>query len=65
MTPLRRRASGHDSGRVAIDLAVMLADGGEAISDLAALRGQSELFGPVASDPTAWRLLARLNEGCC
>jgi hypothetical protein len=39
------------------DLAVILADGGEAIADLAVLRNQSELFGPVASDATAWRVL--------
>src|ERR1700755_324498 len=62
LAPVRRRASGHDPGRVAVDLAVMLADGGEAISDLAVLRGQSELFGPVASDPTAWRLLSGLDD---
>jgi hypothetical protein len=40
----------------------MLADGGEAISDLAVLRGQSGLFGLVASDPTAWRLLSGLDD---
>jgi Transposase DDE domain group 1 len=57
LAPLRRRDRGHDPGRVAVDLAVMLADGGEAIADLAVLRDQSELFGPVASDPTAWRIL--------
>ena len=54
---LRQRDSGHDPGRVAVDLAVMIADGGEAIADLAVLRGQAELFGPVASDATAWRVL--------
>jgi Transposase DDE domain group 1 len=58
---LRQRDSGHDPGRVALDLAVMLADGGEAISDLAVLRNQPDLFGPVASDPTAWRVLAGLD----
>jgi hypothetical protein len=35
----------------------MLADGGEAITDLAVLRQQGELFGSVASDATAWRVL--------
>jgi hypothetical protein len=35
----------------------MLADGREAIADLAVLRNQNELFGPVASDATAWRVL--------
>src|SRR5256884_308594 len=59
--PLRVRQSGHDPGRVAMDLAVMLADGGEAIADLAVLRNRADLFGPVASDPTAWRLLSDLD----
>jgi hypothetical protein len=60
--PLRVRRSGHDPGRVAVDLAVMLADGGEAIADLAVLRNQADLFGRVASDPTAWRLLSDLDS---
>lgn len=50
---LRPRGTGHDPGRVAVDLAVMLADGGEAIADLALLRDQADVFGPVASTPTA------------
>ena len=58
---LRQRQTGHDPGRVVLDLAVMLADGGEAISD-PAVRNQSDLFGPVASDPTAWRVLAALDD---
>jgi DDE family transposase len=61
LAPLRRRASGHGPGRVALDVAVMLADGGEAISDLAVLRGQPDLFGPVASKATVWRLLNSLD----
>lgn len=40
----------------------MPADGGEAIADLAVLRDQTALFGTVASNPTAWRLLSRPNE---
>ncbi|WP_405850799.1 IS1380 family transposase [Streptomyces niveus] len=58
LRPLRPRGTGHDPGRTAADLAVMLADGGEAIADLAVLRDQGGVFGPVASTPTAWRLLA-------
>ena len=58
---LRRRQGGHDPGRVAVDVAVMLADGGEAIADLAVLRDQAQLFGAVASDPTAWRLLSGMD----
>ena len=41
------------------DLAVMLADGGDCLSDLAVLRDQPALFGPVASTPTAWRVVER------
>jgi hypothetical protein len=53
----RRR---HPDAAVLRDLAVMLADGGDCLSDLAALRDQPELFGPVASTPTAWRVLDRV-----
>lgn len=62
LRPLRPRGTGHDPGRIATDLAVMLADGGEAITDLAVLRDQGEVFGAVASTPTAWRLLAAIDE---
>jgi len=61
LAALRQRQSGHDPGRVAVDLAVMLANGGEAISDLAVLRDQAGLFGAVASDPTAWRVLSSVD----
>ena len=57
----RPRGTGHDPGRVAMDLTVMLADGGEAIRDLAVLRNQRDVFGPVASTPTAWRVLAGID----
>lgn len=62
LAPLRQRRGVHDPGQVVVDLAVMIADGGEAISDLAVLRDQPQLFGPVASDPTAWRLLSDLDS---
>jgi len=58
LSDLRLRARGHDPGRVSVDLAVMLADGGEAISHLAVLRDQPALFGSVGSTATAWRVLA-------
>jgi hypothetical protein len=50
----------HRSGKVLADLAVMLADGGDCLSDLVVLRDQPGLFGPVASTPTAWRVVERL-----
>ncbi len=62
LTGLRQRRPVHEPGRVAVDVAVMLADGGETISDLGVLRHQPALFGKVASDATAWRVLAGLDD---
>jgi hypothetical protein len=47
---------------VLADLAVMIADGGETISDLAVLRDQPALFGEVASHATAWRALDAVDD---
>jgi len=58
----RERQSGHDPGRVFCDLAVMLADGGRCVSDLAALAGQESLFGEVASVSTARRVVQSVGE---
>jgi hypothetical protein len=58
--PVKQRRSGHDPGRVIRDLAVSLADGAQCVSDLQALRDQEPLFGQVASDSTAHRLIARI-----
>src|SRR5579863_6237864 len=57
---LKARRRGHDPGRVVRDLAVMLADGGECVSDLGAVRDQQALFGAVASDSTAFRVIDRV-----
>ena len=57
MAPTRRRLSVHDPGRVLCDVAVMLAGGGDCLADLGALRDQTDLFGLVASDSTAFRVI--------
>jgi Transposase DDE domain group 1 len=57
---LKARRSGHDLGRVVRDLAVMLADGGDCLSDLGVLGDQAALFGAVCSDATAFRVIDRL-----
>jgi hypothetical protein len=44
------------------DLAVMHADGRDALCDLRTLRDQPTLFGPVASDATAWRVIDAIVE---
>jgi hypothetical protein len=58
----RERRSAHDPGRVFADLAVVVADGGECVSDLAVLRGQPALFGDVASVSTARRVMLSIGE---
>ena len=58
----RERRGGHRPGRVFGDLAVMLADGGRCVSDVAALAGQSSLFGEVASVSTARRVVLSVGE---
>ena len=60
LADVRERRGRHDPGRVIRDLAVMLADGGDCLSDLRAVRDQQSLFGPVASDATASRLIDAL-----
>jgi Transposase DDE domain group 1 len=53
----------HDRGRVMADLACAIADGAEVISDFRVIGGQGELFGVVASVPTAWRTLDEIARG--
>jgi hypothetical protein len=60
LAAIKQRRRGHDPGRVVLDLAVMLADGGECVSDLAAVREQEALFGVVASDATAFRMIEKI-----
>jgi len=62
MAPTKQRRRGHDRGGVLVDVAVMLADGGDTISDVAVLRDQPDLFGDVASHPTVWRTLEAVDE---
>jgi len=57
LAPTVRRSRRHDPGRVLLDMALTLADGGDCLSDLAVLRDQPSLFGPVASNPTASRVI--------
>ena len=60
VAPVKQRRRGHDPGRVIRDLALMLADGGECVSDLGGVREQDALFGEVASDSTAFRMVKRI-----
>lgn len=51
----------HDPGKILTDLALTLALGGDCLADIAILRTQLEVFGPVASDPTVSCLIDRLT----
>jgi hypothetical protein len=59
-TQRRARRSTYDPGVVLRDVAVMLADGGDCLADLAVLRDQPELFGRVPPDETVWWYLDRV-----
>ena len=54
------RSRGHDPGKILTDLALMFALGGDCLADVATLRAEPEVYGPVASDPTISRLLTTL-----
>lgn len=58
----RRPLAVHDPGKIVLDLALMVALGGDAACDLGVLRAQPGLFGLVASDPTVSRLVMSLAE---
>ena len=51
----------HAPGRVFTDLAVAVADGADAISGVSVLYDRQDLFGRVASTPTTWRVLDRID----
>jgi Transposase DDE domain group 1 len=50
----------HDPGKIVTDLAMTLALGGDCLADVAVVRAQPDLCGPVASDPVISRLVAAL-----
>lgn len=58
----RKPLAVHDPGKIILDLAVSLVLGGEALSDIAVLRGEPGVYGSVASDPTVSRLIAALAQ---
>lgn len=58
--PWRKRFATHDPAKVILDLAVTLALGGDALSDIATVRAEPGVYGAVASDPTVSRTIAAL-----
>ncbi len=56
----RKPLAVHDPGKTVLDLAVAVALGGDCLADIAVLREQPAVFGPVASDPTVSRTITEL-----
>jgi len=56
----RKPFATHDPGKIVSDLAITLALGGDCLADVALLRSEPAVFGPVASDPTISRLISLL-----
>ncbi|MFJ9380950.1 transposase [Streptomyces sp. NPDC101455] len=60
MKPWRKPRAVHDPGKVLLDVALGVALGGDCLADVAMLRAEPDVFGPVASDPTVSRLIDML-----
>lgn len=60
LRPWRLPLAVHDPAKIALDLAIAVALGGDCAADIAVVRAQPEVFGVVASDPTVSRLIDRL-----
>ena len=60
LTPWRKPRTVHDPGKVLLDVALGVALGGDCLADVAVLRAEPGVFGPVASDPTVSRLIDAL-----
>jgi hypothetical protein len=60
LAPWCKPMARHDPGKVITDLALTLALGGDCLADIAVLRAEPRVFGPVASDPTVSRTIDAL-----
>ncbi|MFE6904379.1 IS1380 family transposase [Streptomyces sp. NPDC057717] len=60
LAPWRKPRAVHDPGKVLLDVALATALGRDCLADVALLRAEPEVFGPVASDPTVSRLIDAL-----
>ncbi|MFE7961415.1 IS1380 family transposase [Streptomyces sp. NPDC057413] len=60
LAPWRKPRAVHDPGKILLDVALAVALGGDCLADVAMLRCEPAVFGPVASDPTVSRLIDTL-----
>jgi xanthine/CO dehydrogenase XdhC/CoxF family maturation factor len=54
LSPWRKPRAVHDPGKVQLDVALAVALGEDCLADVALLRAEPDLFGPVASDPAVF-----------
>jgi DDE family transposase len=52
----------HPPGQVFADMAVAIADGGDCVSHIEVFGDQHQVCGPVASMPTTWRMLDKIDQ---
>lgn len=52
----------HAPGQVFADMAVAIADGGDCVSHIEVFGDRHQVCGPVASMPTTWRMLDRIDD---
>jgi len=57
LAPWRKPLARHDPAKVLCDLAISLALGGDCLADIAVVRAEPGVYGPVASDPTVSRTI--------
>lgn len=60
LAPWRKQRAVHHPGKVLLDAAFAVALGGDCLSDVAMLRAEPAVFGPLASSPTVSRLVSTL-----
>lgn len=53
----RKPRAVHNPGKILVDLALAVALDGNCLADIALLRAEPAVFGPVASNPTVSRLI--------
>ncbi|MGW9028055.1 IS1380 family transposase [Streptomyces sp. NPDC055722] len=63
LAPWRKSRAVHDPGKILLDVALAVALGGDCLADVAMMRAEPDVFGPVASDPTVSRLIDTLAAG--
>ncbi|MBT2511727.1 IS1380 family transposase [Streptomyces sp. ISL-98] len=62
LAPWHKARAVHDPGKVLLDLALAVAMGGDCLADVALLRAEPAVFGPVASELTVSRLITALAQ---